>query len=53
MYPGPRISIQPRREVHYPRGRLAGKRYFFASIWAELCRILDMDFPEDTFQVLG
>lgn len=53
MYPGPRISIQPRSEVHYLRGRRAGKRYFFASIWAELCRILDMDFPEFLFYAVG
>jgi hypothetical protein len=49
MYPGPRISIQSSSEARCLRGRRAGKRYFFASIRAELCRILDMDFRERPF----
>jgi hypothetical protein len=46
MYPRPRITIQSSSELHCLRGCLVGKRYFLASIRAELCRILDIDFRE-------
>jgi hypothetical protein len=46
MYPRPRTTIQSSSELHCLRGCLVGKRYFLASIRAELCRILDIDFRE-------
>ena len=53
MYPRPRITIQSNSELHCLRGCLVGKRYLLASIRAELCRILDIDFRAHLFYVVG